>query len=355
MKKIAYTLIAISTLYFFSCKNDNETTEIIDTFYEDYYNVNIAPANTALKLSIENQILAIEDFKTNPTNANFENLREQWRSCATSFAKTSTYNINPVKLGFYDTNIFNFPINTELIEDNIKEQTIYNTAYLETKSTVTKGLGTLEYLFFNVQDSTTAFLLLEEDTFRVNYALAVAEEVLRQTNLLISFWEDGYKDEFANSKSISCTVDARCLAFNQLINLLDIIKVTKLGKPAGLETSENIDLEILQAFRSETSLDIIKSSIQEVEYTYSTSTVNFSELVDEIAESEEISNEINSAFIQVYNDIDAINSSLYSAILNNDPNVVELHTSLTELIRYFSVDAASTLSVTVLPTDNDGD
>lgn len=355
MKKILIFSLVICSLYFSSCKSDNGTTELLDTFYEDYYSVNIAPTHTSFKSEIENQIQLIEDFKTTPTQENFEKLKQQWLISSNSFAKTSVYNLTPVKLSFYDINIYNFPINTTLIENNIAEQVVYSTDYLDTKSTVIKGLGTLEYLFYHTQDPDTAFLLLQDDTYRINYALGVAQEVLRQTNLLISFWEDGYKEEFINSKSISCTEDARCLAFNQLINILDVIKVTKLGKPAGLEKSENTDLSILQAFRSESTLAIIKSSLQEVEYAYSKSTVNFSEIVNEISESEEISNEIDAAFTQVYSDIEGIDGNLYDAIKNNDSKVAELHTSLTELTRYFSVDAASILSVTVLPTDNDGD
>ena len=95
--------------------------------------------------------------------------------------------------------------------------------------------------------------------------------------------------------------------------------------------------------------------MKEIHYAYALSTVNFSNIVDEITKSSEVSSAIENSFNDVYNQIDAIDNDLYSAILNNNINVELLYNSLFDLLRYFSVDAASILSVNILPTDNDGD
>ena len=78
-------------------------------------------------------------------------------------------------------------------------------------------------------------------------------------------------------------------------------------------------------------------------------------IVDEIADSSDASNAINNSFKNVFEYINAIDTSLYIAIQENNPNVELLYESLFDLVKYFSVDAASILSVTVFPTDNDGD
>ncbi|WP_298472545.1 imelysin family protein [uncultured Maribacter sp.] len=297
----------------------------------------------------------MEDFKRETTATNFDKIKRQWLVSSIAFAKTNAYNLVPVKEGFYHTNIYNYPINTALIENNIAENVIYDTDYLHTKSTVTKGLGALEYLIYNNQDSIKALVLLQEDEYRLDYMLGVTKEILRQVNLLIAFWEENYKENFINSKDLSCTENARCLAFNQIINLLDVIRVTKIGKPAGLESSENTNINLLQAFRSKKTLHIIKSSIEEIEYVYTKSSINFSEIVDDISGSNQISNEIANSFKEIYSTIDGLNIGLYDAISNNDKKVESLYISLSKLIRFFSVDVASMLSVSVLPTDNDGD
>ncbi|MBU2996805.1 imelysin family protein [Cellulophaga baltica] len=356
MKKYLLSSFCI-LLFTFSCKNDDTTTtaEPLDDFYENFYTANIYPAIIDFQTNISTEIDYINQFNENQTAENLTLLQDQWLISAQSYSKLRAYNYVPVKQNFYDTNIYNFPVNTAIIETLIEEEATYDTSYISVKSTTSKGLGAMEFLLFNEHDTTEALALLQDNEFRVNYLLGVAYEVLRQTELLLDFWENDYKTEFANSDGDACTSNARCLAFNQLINILDVIKVTKIGKPAGLESSDNIDLEILEAFRSKTSLELIKSSIEEVEYIYSLSDVNFASIVDEIDDTQELSGLIASSFEDVYTSIDAIDTSLYDAITANPEKVETLYNALGDLTVYFSVDGASLLSVTVLPTDNDGD
>jgi predicted lipoprotein len=355
MKKY-FLFILVATLIVLACKNDdNDDVSTIDTFHQEYYNVNISPSIVNFKTEIENQITLIEVFKNNTSSENLNKLQEQWLVSAKAFSKTRAYNILAIKALFYDIIIYNYSITPSSIEENIAEKTTYNSDYFNSKSTVSKGLGTLEYLLYNNQDTDKALILLKEDSYRIDYLLGVTEEVLTQTNLLINFWESEYKETFINATSISCSDNARCLAFNQLINIIDIIRVTKLGKPAGLESSTSTSIESLEAYRSENSLQLIQSSIEEVQNAYTNSTVNFSELVDEIAGSEDVSNAINNSFNNVFGYINSFDTSLYTAIQENNPNVELLYDSLFDLVTNFSVDAASILSVSVLPTDNDGD
>ena len=349
-------LILATILIIVACKNDEDNDVLtIETFHQDYYNINISPAIVNFKSEIEKQIVLSERLKNDTSIENLNKLQEQWLISAKAFSKTKAYNVLAIKALYYDIILYNFPIKTESIENNIAEKTNYNSDYFRNNSTVSKGLGTLEYLLYNNQNTNTALSLLKEDSYRIDYLLGVTEDVLKQTNLLINFWESEYKETFKKATSISCSENARCLAFNQLINILDIIIVTKIGKPAGLEGSNSSAIESLEAYRSESSLELIKSSIEEVQNAYTNSNVNFSKIVDEIADSSDASNAINNSFKNVFGYINAIDTSLYIAIQENNPNVELLYESLFDLVKYFSVDAASILSVTVFPTDNDGD
>ena len=353
MKKYI-SLIVIFAITILACNSSDSDASTIDTFHEDYYDVNIAPSIKGFKTELEKQIQLTTAFKADTSQENFENLQAQWLVCAKAFSKMSVYNIVAVKAEFFDVLIYNFSITPSRIETNIAEQTVFNSEYFITKSSVTKGLGALEYLLYNNQNSTEAYTLLTKDEFRVNYLLGVTEEALVKTNALFDFWELGYKETFINATAVSCTENARCLTFNQLINIIDVIRVTKLGKPAGLESSTT-DVEGLEAFRSGNSLALIKSSLDEVARVYASSDVNFGALVDEISGNTIVSDAISTAFVNINTTIEAIDTSLHTAILNNDPNVEVLYDELFELVKYFSVDAASVLSVTIIPTDNDGD
>ena len=350
-----YIIICVLVL-FVSCQSDNKTTySLQDDFYELYYQQNILPALTNFKAAMEEEVKEIKVFKANINQGSLENIQTKWLHSAEAFSKLNTYSFVAVKTRFFHTNIYNFPVNTAIVENNIASQENFDTNYFSTASTVSKGLATLEYLMYDNQDDTLALTKLQEDTHRVNYLLGVAEAILGQTNSLIAFWEKGYKTEFINANEVGCEENARCVAFNQLINVIDVIRVTKIGKPAGLEKSESVNVEILEAFRSENSLKLIRASIEEIEYVYSGSSANFSDMVNGISGSEQLSLKIADTFKDVYKNIDGIDTSLFNAISNDDPKVQELYESLFQLLRYFSVDATSILSINVFPTDNDGD
>ncbi|NJB83702.1 imelysin family protein [Wenyingzhuangia aestuarii] len=352
MKKRFLSILATLTVLVACKKEENQP---LDTFYQSYYEVNIQPALTNFKTEIEKQILYTEQFQQNKTLANLEILQEQWKVTATTYAKTRVYNFGRVKDLFYDVNIYNFPVNTTVIENVIQKKDPTDIQNIATKSTTVKGLGTLEYLLFNNQDRQQAFNLFQEEAFRTDYLIGVTQEVQKQIQDLLNFWENGYKTEFANSNGKACTDNARCLAFNQIINILDVNKVTKIGKPAGLEKSDNLAPTLLEAYRSETSLELIKASLEEIEYVYSKSEVNFASIIDGIDTSKELSKQIALHFTEVDANITAIPNSLYTAITENPTQVATLYNSFTLLNNHFSVDGASLLSVTVLPTDNDGD
>jgi predicted lipoprotein len=355
MKKSVIWAVIVGCIVI-ACQNDNSSGNgsTDDDFYQRYFDQKVSAALTAFKSDSEKGVELAIAFRANPSQDKFNALQVHWKVWGSSFSRLDVYSFFEVKERFFNVNLQNFPVNTAFIESNIDDGGVYDTAYLNTKSTVTKGLATVEYLLYHERNSEEAFELLSEDTFRVDYLVAISEEILRQTNLLLEFWET-YESEFVNSKGNSCADMARCIAFNQLINIIDVAKVTKVGKPAGLEKSSNISLDKLEAFRSGASLGLIKACLQEVEKAYSQGDSGFSIMVNDIAGSSELSNNIAAAFAKLYQDIDAMPDGLYVAISNGDPMVLTFYDDLTQLIKYFSVDAASILSVTVVPTDNDGD
>lgn len=347
------TLIIFLVFTFISCNRDDNLGQ--NSFYQDYYDENILIAMTNFKHEIKKQITITERFVQNTTKENFNDLQNQWVVTAKSYSRVTPYNIAKVKSKFLDILIYNFSISPDLIENNIKEKTDFNSSYFSSKSTSTKGLGTVEYLLFHEQNKDVALSLLQQDNFRLNYLLNVSKNILEQANQLLNFWETQYKEIFITSTNDACSENARCLSFNQLINTIDVIRVTKVGKPAGLESSSNTAVKTLQAYRSENSLELIKSTLKEIQNAYSLSATNFSKEVNAISGSEHISNSINNTFGNIFKTIATFDISLYQAILNKSHKVTELYNLLFELVRYFSIDAASTLSVNILPTDNDGD
>ncbi|MGY6647677.1 imelysin family protein [Wenyingzhuangia sp. IMCC45574] len=350
-----HILILLSIVCLVSCKQDNDTENVLNTaFYKDYYQLNIFPAISAVKNELTQEVILIQNFKQSKNIADFNLLKTQWLKCAKAYAKARVYNFGLIKERFYDTNIYNTPINTEAIESYIALKEVYNTSFFNSKSTVTKGLGSLEYLIYHEYNPELAYSLLVNDDFRINYLLAATQEVLRQINLIMDVWENEYKETFILSEGKLCSENARCLAFNQLINILDITKVTKIGKTTGIEAINKAPKD-LEAYRSKSSLILIASMLEEVKYVYLESNANFASIVNTIDSSQLISSKITATFKKIELEMTTFSNNLYDAINTDASTVKPIYDTLGELVILFSVDAASTLSVTVLPTDNDGD
>lgn len=354
MKKLSILFISVLLL---ACKTDHEPETILNsTFYKDYYDVNIATAISNFKSEIETEIIYLQNFQSSKTNEDYTMVVNQWLVCAKAFAKVKVYDFGKIENLFFDQIIHSFPVNSKSIETNILDtETVYNSEYFKTKSTLSKGLGAMEYLIYGDFDTDKSKDLLSNNSHRLNYLLAVTQEILLQTDILTNTWQNDYLETFINSNETICSQNATCLAVNQLINILDVTRVTKIGKPSGIESSGNITPEKLEAFRSRSSLLLISSMLEEVKYVYQESDVNFYLAVNKIDNSGMISKEIANKFDEIDELIKKSNHNLHDAILTDKSTIIPIYDSLTELTILFSVDVASILDITVLPTDNDGD
>lgn len=353
-----YLYILFFTFLLSACKSDNSSDPetILDTgFYNNYYNLNIAPSIARFKTEITKEIQYLQNFQASQTDEDYELLTSQWLTCAKAFAKVKVYDFGEIEDKFYDQIIHNFPINSTSIETNILDETTFDADYFPSKSTLTKGLGAMEYLIYGDNNTTEAKNLLLENSYRLNYLIGTSIEILRQTNLMIATWENGYADTFINLNGETCSQNATCLSFNQLINILDVTKVTKIGKTAGFESSSNIAPKDLEAYRSRSSLILIEAMLEEVKYAYQESDANFASVVNQIDNSGLISEAIATQFNKIDEVITAFDNNLYDAILTDTSTIEPIYNALAELTILLSVDVTSTLSITVLPTDNDGD
>ena len=353
MKKLLFGIIILTTII--TCKTDDEEPLMDNTFFEAYYSDNILPSLKKFKITLQTLQTNITNFQVSKSDEDYDKIISQWLLSAKVYSKSEVYNLGLIKNNFYNLNIYNYPINTNLIESNITQKTTYNTSYLSTQSTVVKGFATLEYLLFGNQNSTEAKILLLNDPHRLDYLLGITQELIRLSQNTIDTWENGYKTTFINANGTICTDNAKCLSINQIINVLDVAKVTKIGKPAGFENSDNITPTNLQAYRSKTSLLLIQAMLAEVKYVYFNSKTNYATMVNAINTSKEISNEIAIKFDNIEQKITSLNNNLFDAVNTDAESIKPIYLELKDLITLFSVDVTSTLSVTVLPTDNDGD
>lgn len=357
--KIYYTFITLVTLVFVACSNDdsNNSNSLVKNLIRDQVNQHILPSISNFVNEANTLNSLINTYIDQPTEANLIATKQQWKTTTLAYEKTYTYHIGEVRDRFLHTAIYNWPITTEVIEFVIADNDEITESIINSLSTRSKSIAAVEYLLHkaDVASVNTEFLNSEK---RRTYLRLCGQFIVSQAIRLQNIWVatgENYAETFINNNA-SGIDGSFSLYFNGLHNLIDTDKVTKVGKPAGLENSQVINPELTQAFYSRSSLDIIAINIQTLEDSYfNNQGLGIEDYVNSIAGGEELNAVIQAKIDELQVAINAIPNSLYHAVTNNHQLVEQLHIKLEELRVLFAVDLQSRLSIVITSTDNDGD
>ncbi|MEM7163520.1 MAG: imelysin family protein [Bacteroidota bacterium] len=274
--------------------------------------------------------------------------QQAWKECAVNYSFTEIYNIGEVDGSRVHLGIYSWEALAESIEEiitgGIKELQI------NTLPTGSRGMAAIEYLLFAQQEAETLSLL--QDTDRLSYLQLLGTNLVEKTQSLNALWQ-GQSTKFVenNANGLDGSINQ---IINRIINTLAIAKKLKIGIPAGLESTP-VDSLALQADYSLYSLELIEANLQSISNLYFQEESSLSDYVASIIGNTEVNDEIKLAFQRVQSSIDQLNEPLATAIKNQPTEVNELKVQINNLIILFTVDVSSILSITVTPTDVDGD
>lgn len=365
MKNMYRIGLACMSIFLVACSsNDNNgTTEPttnefqVQSLVSDVTNQHIITNVTSFLNQATTFETQVNNYLIDLNEAALESARTQWRQTAISYGKVYTFNIGLIRDQFTHQALYNWPTITNAVENFISDPSEITEVYVQNLSPQAKTLSTLEYLLFKTDIAATNTEFVNSENRR-NYLKYVVKELKTRAAKLVNTWSesgDNYKTTFIENTSTG--IDASfSLLYNGIYNLIDTGKVTKIGKPAGLENSQNTNPEATQAHFSNTSLAILKENIESVEDVYfNTQGLGISDYVAHVTDNEVLNTAIRTKINEVYAAIDAIPVPLFDAITSNSTTVGTLHEKLNELGVLFSVDVRSILSITITSTDNDGD
>lgn len=339
-----------------SCSNEqNQNTSNNDNkkIIESTTTKIILPSVTSFKnecISLHNLITT---YVQNTTTANLKAVKNQWKTVAESYAGIYAYNIGSIKSNYTRLLLYNWPSNAIAIENFIKNKEINETSIRNFGSTA-KGIAGIEYLIYSNTTQKTNTLIKTEPK-RKKYLQLIVEELKLNAKNQETLWKK-YASEFINNPKKSGIDSSLNILFNGLNNVVTFGRETKIGKPAGLEKSNHTNIEILQAFYSETSINLLEKNLKSVEQTlFKDGVVTIGDKISFITKNETLNNTLKNQFKKVYNAIEAIKPSLKNTITTDINKVKTLYSELKKLEVLFIVDIRSTLSLIVTGTDGDGD
>lgn len=356
MKRLIVLCILFLT---FTCSSEREETDPpfnVKGLLKDITNQQILPSVSNFVTASINLNSAVETYVLETTEVNLTIAQNHWQQTALAYGKIYAFNIGDIRNQFMHQALYNWPTLPNAIEnifinnDNITEDLVSNL------SPQIKTLSGLEYLLFG-NDSSTINTSFSSSEKRRLYLKFVALELKTQAERLEGIWgtTQNYTNTFINSDAIGIQGSFNKL-YNGLYNSIDTGKVTKIGKPAGLENSQNTNPEQTQAHFSAYSLLILKQNLVSIEETYfNANGLGINDYVESITGTNTLNNTIADAIQSTQNAIDAIPVPLFNAITSHPNEVAVLHEELERLGVLFSVDVRSVLSIIITSTDNDGD
>lgn len=335
---------------FMGCEGDSDENFDVIALRASIIENHETPAHTDLvnrAIELNKSIIQLSDEigADNLTNA-----KQAWLACAKAYSKTEIFNIGDVQSSYIHYGLYGWGALINSIESTITENESLESFDINTLPTNSRGLSAIEYLLFS-QDATTTLLALEEEN-RIQYLSLLGENFLEKANNLEDLWIAQRTAFIENSET---GLDE---GVNQLINAtnntLSLVKKLKIGLPSGLE-SDAIDIEALQADISGNSLELIASNLEIIEEVYFSGETSLSQYVASIAGNTEVNDAFAESFENINGFIAEIDGSLALAITAQPDQVEALHEEVNTLIRLFTADVSSVLSLTITPTDADGD
>jgi len=362
MKKTHYLIILIiSTIpcIIISCKNDGTTTA--DEYTNNYYKreqLNNIYENEILPLhqqfSLETQILSslALSFSNDINSENLIQLKEQSKIATSVWKKCELYDIGEIKNSFIHYTINSWPANTNFIENNIATTATINESYIASIGSSSKGIVGIEYLLFNSDEGTT-ISAFQYSSSRLDYLTACIAELNYNSNTILNQWLS-YHNEFVTNIQGGISGSQNEI-INNMVALLEEVIMSKLNNAV----NQN-DITEFEAFRSDFSLEMIKSNITAIhccytgDFRFTPNRIGFKKYLTELGNAE-LAIEIDEKFNSVISKIDAMNPSLNSSLSNNVEEINELKTDIEALLFLIKIEMSQAIGSTITFNDNDGD
>lgn len=355
MKRILFFLTLL--LIVVSCKNSkskavNYNIEIPKTVVNKIIFDRLDVANKQMDSLNHN----VKSFTKNPTVVQLKKAQNSYIALANTYAKLYVFNIGFVKDKFFNRRINFWPVYNIAIEKSIKEKELTPTEFSDFGS-ASKNMPALAYLLFKYDDNQKIVDEYLEQPARKKYLDLSVNELSSLFVFLDDIWfgTANYATSFKNSTEKGLE-GAFNLLYNGINNVVDNCKVTKIGKPAGLEKSSHTNPEIVESFYSGNSLELIKSNLESVEELFfSGNIVNISSYITKATKSDVIANKLKTQIKTCFTILNSIQNPLKTAVKTEKEKVKKLHKAFSDLSITVNTDIRSALSIIITGTDNDGD
>lgn len=321
----------------------------------------IISAYEALNNDVQSMEEKINAFTNDVNTENLKCARDAWYTAALSWQNVSIYEIGKANDLALRQNINLFPVDTSLINANIKNG-IYN---LESVSNYTaKGFQSIDYLLYGIANTDNELLeLYKTDNLasnRTKYLNDITKNISLKINEVNTSWSN-YKDDF-NSNTGTDVGSSIGLLVNELNLYYErYVRDGKLGIPAGARTFSQTPLpEKSENFYSKrNSRALLIESLKSLKTTYSGNTgLGFDDYLNHLDAKygdESLNSKINKQFETIETKVSELNESIAEETIANQPKLLDIFNDMQFLNNLLKVEMTNSLEVQINYADTDGD
>jgi len=362
MQKTIFLLLL--TLSLLACKDDDTSNADFDTaaLLNNIGENIIIPRYNILKEESDNLNTQLDNFK-NDINANQLNLlREQFKATYLAWQACSTFEFGPAGILSLRTVINTFPTDTTIINQNITNNINDLTSTADYDAI---GLPALDYMLYGKFNTDTDFVnYYSNNNNALTYLEVLITKINEDINQVDTEWNSSYIETFKNATGTDVASSLGLLVNEMNLDFESYIRDGKVGIPLGIRSLGVIQLEKAEAYYSDYSLELCLESVEQIQDLFngvSTEGVNgiglddFLDAVKATNGEDNLSDKINTQFDDIIIALEELDSSIPSAIDNNQAQVETVYNEMQQIIVLLKVDLTSNLGILISYQDNDGD
>jgi uncharacterized protein len=361
-------LTLVLVLITLGCKKEKDKDE--DKFdremmLKNYADNLIIPAYQDAITALNELSAEIDVFSGDVTITNLEKAQSAWLHAFEEWQFACMFNVGPASEDGLNKSlneeIATFPVSETKI-NNILSSGQFN---MNDFNRDARGFLAIEYLLFGgIQISNADVIhLFQTQPTRATYLQALVGHSLSRVNTVLTEWNGAYKTQFIKNNGTDVGSSTSQL-YNEFVKSFETIKNLKLELPLGLRPGQTqTEPQLVQAYYSGYSMDIIKKHTQAIEnFYFGRSKGNFEgssfrDYLQTVVGGPELITQTLEQWSNVLAAQNAVptNSPMSEQITSGPQPLLEFREELQKHTRFFKSDMSSRLGIAITFSSGDGD
>lgn len=351
-----------------ACTDEETPTVDGDSFDRGAILVNwadniIIPSYENYSTDIDDLVSAKNQFVTEASIQNLEELRAAWLDAYTSWQQVSMFEIGKAEelsLRGY-TNIY--PTNATEIEQFASDGN-YDLTLPSARDA--QGFPALDYLINGSADSDSEIVArFAANANLANYLGDLVDRLNSLTDLVIDDWKNGYRDTFVSNDGSDANSSVNKMVNDYMFYYEKHLRAGKIGIPAGVFSSSKLSNNVEAFYKKDVSKQLFEASLQATIDFFNGKHFNSNEtgeslksylnFLNTITEGEQLADLINIQFDNAENVATDLNNNFYEQVETNNDLMLLTYDALQANVVLLKVDMFQALNIKVDYVDADGD